>query len=92
MAKVTTKLQVTIPKVLAARYHIAPGDEIDWQATGPGIQIVPARADRLDLEQRLALFDQASQRQAQRARATQPSTSTDRGWSRADLYEPDGAT
>jgi bifunctional DNA-binding transcriptional regulator/antitoxin component of YhaV-PrlF toxin-antitoxin module len=28
MAKVTSKLQVTLPKVLAERYDIEPGDEI----------------------------------------------------------------
>ena len=34
MAKVTSKLQVTVPKALAERHGIAPGDEIDWQSAG----------------------------------------------------------
>ncbi|PZP64635.1 MAG: AbrB family transcriptional regulator, partial [Azospira oryzae] len=29
MAKVTSKLQVTLPKALAQRYRIRPGDEIE---------------------------------------------------------------
>ena len=30
MAKVTSKLQVTLPKALADQYGIEPGDEIGW--------------------------------------------------------------
>jgi AbrB family looped-hinge helix DNA binding protein len=30
MAKVTSKLQVTIPKAIADRYRIRPGDEIEF--------------------------------------------------------------
>jgi AbrB family looped-hinge helix DNA binding protein len=31
MSKVTSKLQITIPKALAERYGIHPGDEIDFE-------------------------------------------------------------
>ena len=41
MAKVTSKLQVTIPKRIAERYAIAPGDDIEFVAAGDGIRIVP---------------------------------------------------
>ena len=41
MAKVTSKLQVTMPKALAARYGIAPGDDIAWEAAGDVIRVVP---------------------------------------------------
>ena len=34
MSKVTSKLQVTLPKTIADRYGIQPGDEIEWSAAG----------------------------------------------------------
>ena len=34
MVKVTSKLQVTVPKVLVEQYHIRPGDEIQFEAAG----------------------------------------------------------
>ena len=34
MAKVTSKLQVTVPRAIADRYGIRPGDDIEWIATG----------------------------------------------------------
>ena len=37
MSKVTSKLQVTIPKAIADRFGIAPGDDIDWIVTGESI-------------------------------------------------------
>jgi AbrB family looped-hinge helix DNA binding protein len=89
MAKVTSKLQVTIPKALAERSGIRPGDEIDWSATKEGLRIVPSRSrGRLTLEQRLELFDQSTERQKrrQRSRGVPPVTSAGRGWTREDLY------
>ena len=32
MAKVTSKFQVTVPKLIAQQYNIRPGDHIDWVA------------------------------------------------------------
>jgi bifunctional DNA-binding transcriptional regulator/antitoxin component of YhaV-PrlF toxin-antitoxin module len=95
MAKVTSKLQVTLPKALAAQYGIAPGSEIEWQAAGEAIRVLPPRsASRRALtdKQRLALFDAATARQKQRQRekAKAPATKSragDRGWTREDLYE-----
>ena len=43
MAKVTSTLQVTVPKALADRYGIGPGDEIEWEAAGDVIRVVPPR-------------------------------------------------
>ena len=40
MSKVTSKLQVTIPKSVAERHRIRPGDEIRWASAGDGIRIV----------------------------------------------------
>ncbi len=91
MAKVTSKLQVTIPKALADRYGIRPGDEIAWEAAGQFIRVVPPgrRSLRLNAEERLQLFDAATKRQRQRESRMQiPATEvTDRGWTREELYE-----
>lgn len=92
MAKVTSKLQVTVPKALADRYGIAPGDEIEWEAAGDAIRVVPAprRARRRDeVAERVRLFEAALQRQRERERR-QPWPKADgeeRGWTRHDLYD-----
>ncbi len=91
MAKVTSKLQVTIPKVLAERYGIRPGDEIEWESAGHFIRVVPPGRHRLRLnaKERLQLFDAATERQREReSRMQVPATGdTDRGWTREELYE-----
>jgi AbrB family looped-hinge helix DNA binding protein len=88
MAKVTSKLQVTLPKALAERYHIDPGDDIEWEAAGDAIRVVPAsRRVPLDASDRLRLFDQATARQEARQQGQPASPSQDRGWTREELYE-----
>jgi AbrB family looped-hinge helix DNA binding protein len=86
MAKVTSKLQVTVPKQLADRYGIKPGDEIDWQAAGDSIRVVPARSGQKDVGFRLAVFDQATDRQRRRQRGGKPVADGERGWTREELY------
>jgi AbrB family looped-hinge helix DNA binding protein len=93
MSKVTSKLQVTLPKALADRFGIRPGDEIDWEVAGDGIRILmPTRPAKLSVADRLRLFDRATQRQRERE-SSQVSTSPvhDRGWKREDLYERGGS-
>ncbi len=89
MAKVTSKLQVTVPKALADRYAIRPGDEIGWEAAGDVIRVVPhGRATVPDVAARLRLFDKASERQRRRnrsLRAARPPAG--RGWTREELYD-----
>jgi len=89
MSKVTSKLQVTIPKLVAERYGIHPGDEINWEPAGEVIRVVPPRppSPRLRLEERLRLFDEATERQRVRD-AGRPLVGkvTERGWRREDLY------
>lgn len=99
MAKVTSKLQLTLPKAIAEQYRIRPGDELDWQPAGEVIRVVvrrprsaSRRADAASLQQRLDLFEQATARQEKRnaafrkkhAPGAEPST---RGWTREDLYD-----
>jgi antitoxin component of MazEF toxin-antitoxin module len=85
--KVTSKLQVTVPKALADRYHIEPGDEIGWEAAGDAIRVVPSRRRRMDPAARLKLFDQATARQREREAAGPVTRVAERGWTREDLYD-----
>ena len=86
----TSKRQVTLPKELADEYGIEPGDEIAWERAGDSIRVIPhsGAATGLSTEERLALFDQATERHARRcADRTSPAPSpTGRGWTRDELY------
>ena len=87
----TSKLQITLPKRLAAEHGIVPGDEIRFESATGVIRIVPASAQsaRLGIEERLRLFDEATQRAVSRARALPlgQDSSRGRGWRREDLYD-----
>jgi bifunctional DNA-binding transcriptional regulator/antitoxin component of YhaV-PrlF toxin-antitoxin module len=90
MAKVTSKLQVTIPKVIAERYGIAPGQEIEWLQAAEAIRVVPQGAARRvpDTRRRVELYDLASARQRARGSARKVGKGeNERGWTREDLYE-----
>lgn len=91
MAKVTTKLQVTVPKGLAQQYGIHPGDQIEFQAAGDLIRIIPParRRPALDVARRLQLFDQATERLRQRQQST-GTPPKDRGWTREEIYQRGG--
>ena len=39
MAKVTSKLQLTVPKAIADQYGIKPGDELEWVPAGESIRV-----------------------------------------------------
>jgi AbrB family looped-hinge helix DNA binding protein len=89
VSRVTSKLQVTIPKSIAQRYGIEPGEEIEWLPAGEAIRVVP-HSDRLvppDRLRRLELFDRATDRQHAREVGTSQQGGTARGWVREDLYE-----
>ncbi len=89
MAKVTSKLQVTVPKALAERYAIRPGDEIAWEAAGDVIRVVPGRRRAAPgIAARLRLFDKASERQRRRNRSfPRRPPAPGRGWTREELYD-----
>lgn len=86
----TTKLQVTLPKALADRYRIRPGDEIDWVAAGEFIRVIPNAAKEArttDPALQLEIFDQATKRLKRRQKgAGRRRTPSNRGWKREDLY------
>lgn len=90
----TSKLQVTLPKAVAERHGIRPGDEIEWESLGDAIRVTKlARAPKpgLDVHERLRRFDQATRRQevrnaAHRREGRETRAAEGRGWSREDLY------
>jgi len=90
---VTSKRQVTIPKDVADRYRIEPGDEIEWISAGNEIRVIPTTATpprRLSVAERLATFDQATRRRDERASGTAAKLAaegTPRGWTREELHE-----
>ena len=95
MAKVTSKRQVTVPKALADRYGIEPGAELEWQAAGDVIRVIPPgqRPRATSVETRLELFDAATERQngRQQGRPRGGTPPTERGWTRDELHERGGA-
>lgn len=95
MSKVTSKLQVTIPKRVAEAYGIEPGDEVDWVPAGEAIRMVPAGRETpgSDVSDRLELFDRASARQRRREalRPCRKEPPADRRWRREELYVRDGS-
>jgi len=97
MSKVTTKLQLTVPKAIPDQYGIRPGGELRWIPAGETIRVVPVSRKRksgqeLSVKERLELFDQATERQRQREETvdkeavTSSESDADRGWTRADIY------
>jgi AbrB family looped-hinge helix DNA binding protein len=94
MSKVTSKLQLTLPKAIADQYGIRPGDELQWVAAGEVIRVIPAGKNTLaaqerTVKERLELFDQATQRQRRRqAKADKAgSRPAARDWTREQLYD-----
>ncbi len=92
MGKVTSKLQVTIPKRVASEYGIRPGAHVQFEPAGDVIRLrplgrAPALAD-LTIEERLRLFDEATERQRRRNERLRDvlQASGGRSWTREDLY------
>ena len=88
MAKVTSKYQVTLPRAIAEKYQIRPGDDISWVAAGEVIRVIPPgeKAPAEDRALKLHLFDQATERQRRRPSVRTTKRPRDRGWTREDLY------
>lgn len=87
MSKVTSKLQVTLPKAIAQRHHITAGSEIEFESSGSVIVLRPsAAAARLSTQERLRLFDAVSEWSASRPVQPEPAD-TRRDWTRDELYD-----
>jgi bifunctional DNA-binding transcriptional regulator/antitoxin component of YhaV-PrlF toxin-antitoxin module len=94
MSKVTSKLQVTLPKALADQYGITPGDQVEWIAAGEVIKVLPPSANTpaSNPQSRLKLFDQSTIRQQRRQKdRASVSKRAGRGWNREDLYDGRGS-
>jgi bifunctional DNA-binding transcriptional regulator/antitoxin component of YhaV-PrlF toxin-antitoxin module len=94
MSRVTSKLQITIPRAIARRHAIEPGSDLVFEDAGEAIRLVPGgerpRDDAMDREERLRLFDEATRRQEARNRRVLERVSgarRGRGWTREELYE-----
>jgi AbrB family looped-hinge helix DNA binding protein len=87
MARVTSKLQVTIPKAVADRYGIEPGAEIAFEPAGDVIRVVPARRPVRTTRERVKLFERMLARQRDREAGRVVPEVEDRGWTREDLYD-----
>jgi AbrB family looped-hinge helix DNA binding protein len=88
MARVTSKLQVTIPNAIADRYGIEPGADVEFLPAGDTISVVPCLGlkNAADRDRRLEIFDDATARERKRLRPATGSSSSGLGWSRARLY------
>ncbi len=98
----TSKLQLTVPKVIADQYGIRPGDELEWIPAGDSIRVELVRGKakaghELTTEERLELFDanmeridklQAEQLKEAKKKGTRI-TRANRGWTREELYDDD---
>ena len=91
MAKVTSKLQVTIPRAIADRLGIAPGDDLEWRVEGDAVRVQRIALPRLTLGERHAIFDEMMRRDDARTRARRGDrrgarAPRHRGWTREALY------
>jgi AbrB family looped-hinge helix DNA binding protein len=94
VSKVTSKLQLTLPKRIAEQFGIGPGDEVEFVPAGDVIHVVPPGrrlAPQLSLEERLRLFDASTQRQRayEKELPLPVEPANKRDWMREDLYTRD---
>ena len=89
MPRVTSRLQVTIPKAVAEHVGIRPGDEIDWVPAGEAVRVVRAKnkGSGMQAHERLKRFDQVTARQRDREAAHPLEPAEERGWTRQELYD-----
>lgn len=90
MAKLTSKFQLTLPRAIAAKVGLKPGDEIDCEPAGDIVRIRSKTRTRVQgrtITDQLMLFDLATERQRYREHSSVLSHPTERGWTRDELYE-----
>ena len=90
MARLTSKYQLTLPRAIARRIGLTPGDEIDCEAAGDMVRVKPkvvSRTEGFSITDRMVLFDLASERIRHRAHSGLATGENARDWTRDDLYE-----
>ena len=89
VSRVTSKLQVTLPKAIADAHNIRPGSEIQFESGIDCIRIVVGKSrSELSLEEKLRLLKEARIRQQLRNKKfRRPNKPLKRDWRRDDLYE-----
>jgi len=89
VSRVTSKLQVTLPKAIADLHHVRPGSEIQFESGIDCIRIVVGKSRlELPLEEKLRLLKEMRKRQQLRNNDfRRPAKAVRRGWVRDDLYQ-----
>ena len=88
MAKVTSKLQLTLPKAMADAHSVRPGSEVRFESAVDCIRLVIGKGRHgLPREEKLRLMGESRERQkARNARWKGGETLHDRGWKREEIY------
>jgi AbrB family looped-hinge helix DNA binding protein len=90
-SKVTSKLQVTVPKAIAEAAGIKPGDELEWRSSGRTVMVSSVGVPTLSVEERLAILKAQDERITKRwAGVRIPPAPPKRDWTREELYEDRG--
>jgi AbrB family looped-hinge helix DNA binding protein len=90
MTKLTAKYQLTLPKGIAERAGLRPGDDVDCEPANEMVRIrrkAKSRTQPYSKTDRLVLFDLATERQVHRQRSAPIADESTRGWTRDELYE-----
>ena len=89
MAKVTSKLQLTIPKALADAHAIRAGSEVQFESATDCIRLTVGKPRvGLPTDEKLRLLRESwEQQKARNARLKNLTPSHERGWTREEIYD-----
>jgi bifunctional DNA-binding transcriptional regulator/antitoxin component of YhaV-PrlF toxin-antitoxin module len=92
MAKVNSNLELPIPRAIAERYDIRPGDDLEVLPANDSIRVIPARhsESRQSVDTRLSRFREMLKQYDETADQRPAFAWEDRGWHREDLYDDRG--
>ena len=92
MVRVNSNLELPIPRAIAERYGIRPGDELEVLPANDSIRVIPVRHEKSQ-ESVAARLDRFREmlRQYDETADKRPAFAWDqRGWHREDLYQDRG--
>jgi bifunctional DNA-binding transcriptional regulator/antitoxin component of YhaV-PrlF toxin-antitoxin module len=92
MAKVNSNLELPIPRAIAERYGIRPGDELEVLPANDSIRVIPVRHDESQerVAARLSRFREMLRQYDETADKRPAFASGQRGWHCEDLYQDRG--